>query len=324
MLREPRFQEDRLALAKEQALQEMKKRNDDAADIERARVERAALRREALHQPLHHRGLGQGDHARRPGAPSTGSTSIPANMVAGGRRARSRGPTMLREAGGRLRRLAEHRARRCRPPPGGDRHRRARASTASRRTCNQGRVSHRPARGEARQPRRLRARGDERDPGRQRVHLAHHARPSARTRGSPTRRAPACASACTTRAPSAPSSSPRAAPCPTRRSWCWRRSRRSASSRSPRRSWTRSSDNLIETFPSNFASKAQAMAHLRRRTSTRGRDPAYWQTYRDRIRAVTAADVQRVARDAPGAGEDGRPGGGRPEGDRRSATASTR
>jgi predicted Zn-dependent peptidase len=34
MLREPRFQEDRLALAKEQALQEMKKRNDDSADIE--------------------------------------------------------------------------------------------------------------------------------------------------------------------------------------------------------------------------------------------------------------------------------------------------
>ena len=34
MLREPRFQEDRLALAKEQALQEMKKRNDDTADIE--------------------------------------------------------------------------------------------------------------------------------------------------------------------------------------------------------------------------------------------------------------------------------------------------
>src|SRR5947209_9038408 len=34
MLREPRFQEDRLALAKEQTLQEMKKRNDDSADIE--------------------------------------------------------------------------------------------------------------------------------------------------------------------------------------------------------------------------------------------------------------------------------------------------
>jgi hypothetical protein len=26
------------------------------------------------------------------------------------------------------------------------------------------------------------------------------------------------------------------------------------------------------------------------------RDPAFWPTYRDRIRAVTAADVQRVAR----------------------------
>ncbi|HEV8253719.1 MAG TPA: insulinase family protein, partial [Vicinamibacteria bacterium] len=35
MLKEPRFQEDRLALAKEQMLQEMKKRNDDSADIER-------------------------------------------------------------------------------------------------------------------------------------------------------------------------------------------------------------------------------------------------------------------------------------------------
>src|SRR6185295_504449 len=34
MLRSPRFQEDRLALAKEQTLQEMKKRNDDSEDIE--------------------------------------------------------------------------------------------------------------------------------------------------------------------------------------------------------------------------------------------------------------------------------------------------
>ena len=34
MLREPRFQEDRLALAREQSLQAMKKRNDDSGDIE--------------------------------------------------------------------------------------------------------------------------------------------------------------------------------------------------------------------------------------------------------------------------------------------------
>ena len=51
----------------------------------------------------------------------------------------------------------------------------------------------------------------------------------------------------------------------------------------------------IETFPSSFASKAQAMAVFASDEYT-GRDPRYWTTYRDRIRAVTLADVQRVAR----------------------------
>jgi zinc protease len=54
-------------------------------------------------------------------------------------------------------------------------------------------------------------------------------------------------------------------------------------------------DSLVETFPSNFASKAQAMAIFASDEYT-GRDPSYWRTYRDRIRAVTAADVLRVAR----------------------------
>jgi predicted Zn-dependent peptidase len=53
--------------------------------------------------------------------------------------------------------------------------------------------------------------------------------------------------------------------------------------------------SLIETFPSSFASKAQAMAVFASDEYT-GRDPSYWTTYRDKIRAVTAADVQRVAR----------------------------
>jgi zinc protease len=53
--------------------------------------------------------------------------------------------------------------------------------------------------------------------------------------------------------------------------------------------------NLIETFPSNFASQAQAMGIFASDEYTR-RDPAYWATYRDRIQAVTAADVQRVAK----------------------------
>jgi predicted Zn-dependent peptidase len=53
--------------------------------------------------------------------------------------------------------------------------------------------------------------------------------------------------------------------------------------------------SLVETFPSNFASKAQAMAIFASDEYT-GRAPGYWTTYRDRIRAVTPADVQRVAR----------------------------
>jgi predicted Zn-dependent peptidase len=52
--------------------------------------------------------------------------------------------------------------------------------------------------------------------------------------------------------------------------------------------------NLIATFPSNFESKAESMGLFAADEYTK-RDPAYWITYRDRIRAVTAADVQRVA-----------------------------
>jgi predicted Zn-dependent peptidase len=52
--------------------------------------------------------------------------------------------------------------------------------------------------------------------------------------------------------------------------------------------------NLVETFPSNFESKAQAMGIFAADEYTR-RDPSFWPTYRDRIAAVTAADVQRVA-----------------------------
>ena len=55
-------------------------------------------------------------------------------------------------------------------------------------------------------------------------------------------------------------------------------------------------ENLIATFPSQFASKAQTVAVFASDEYTH-REPTYWQTYRDRIRAVTAADVQRVARE---------------------------
>ena len=55
-------------------------------------------------------------------------------------------------------------------------------------------------------------------------------------------------------------------------------------------------DNLIATFPGQFASKAQTAGIFASDEYTK-RDPAFWQTYRDRIAAVTAADVQRVARE---------------------------
>jgi predicted Zn-dependent peptidase len=53
--------------------------------------------------------------------------------------------------------------------------------------------------------------------------------------------------------------------------------------------------SLIETFPSNFASIAQTLGMFAADEYTK-RDPSFWTTYRDRIRAVSTADVQRVAR----------------------------
>lgn len=54
-------------------------------------------------------------------------------------------------------------------------------------------------------------------------------------------------------------------------------------------------NNLIQTFPSNFESKAQQAGLFAIDEYTK-RDPLFWSTYRDRIQAVTAADIQRVAK----------------------------
>ncbi len=53
--------------------------------------------------------------------------------------------------------------------------------------------------------------------------------------------------------------------------------------------------SLIETFPSSFGSKAQAVGIFASDEFTK-RDPSFWPTYRERVRAVTAADVERVAK----------------------------
>ncbi len=51
---------------------------------------------------------------------------------------------------------------------------------------------------------------------------------------------------------------------------------------------------LIETFPRTFESKEAMLGVFVDDEMTR-RAPDYWRTYRDRVRAVTAADVMRVA-----------------------------
>ena len=54
-------------------------------------------------------------------------------------------------------------------------------------------------------------------------------------------------------------------------------------------------NNLIQTFPSTFESKMQQAGTFASDEYTK-RDPLFWTGYRDRIQAVTAADIQRVAR----------------------------
>jgi predicted Zn-dependent peptidase len=54
-------------------------------------------------------------------------------------------------------------------------------------------------------------------------------------------------------------------------------------------------NSLVESFPSNFASAAQVVGTFAGDEYTH-RDPAFWSTYRDRIRAVSREEVQRVAR----------------------------
>lgn len=52
---------------------------------------------------------------------------------------------------------------------------------------------------------------------------------------------------------------------------------------------------LIETFPRRFESKA-GMLRLFVDDELTGRDPAFWQTYRNHVRAVTSDDIMRVAK----------------------------
>ena len=51
---------------------------------------------------------------------------------------------------------------------------------------------------------------------------------------------------------------------------------------------------FVERFPQQFASR-QAVLNLFVEDELTGRDPAFWRTYRDRVRAIDADEVRRVA-----------------------------
>jgi zinc protease len=53
-------------------------------------------------------------------------------------------------------------------------------------------------------------------------------------------------------------------------------------------------NSAIETFPRIFSSAA-AIASTFANDEFTGRDPKFWQTYRDKVRSVTADEIQRVA-----------------------------
>ena len=115
MLKQPRFQEDRLRLAKEQALQEMKKRNDDAEDIEQREWNVLLYGEQHFSNRFATAASIRVHHARRPrGLPPA---LLPPREHDRGRLRRLLARGDDPEAGGGVRELAGRRSRRCRPCP---------------------------------------------------------------------------------------------------------------------------------------------------------------------------------------------------------------
>ena len=312
MLKEPRFQEDRLALAKEQALQDMKKRNDDAADIEAREWSVLLNGEDHFTNRFTTEASVTRHHPRRP-------HGLPPPVVP------------PREHGGRRVRLvlAGGDAREAREGVRGLAHSSARASPRARRPS----APRRPA---STGSRRTSTRAGSRcglptvrrdSPDIYALEVMNEilggsgfssriTRSCARTRASPIPRARASRfgvyypgrfrAGFQSKSRSVPYATPlvlqeirkiREAPV----------SGRGAGAR----------QGQLDRHLSLRASppRARRMGVFAADEYTK-RDPSFWATYRDRIRAVTAADVSARGPRAPGPGEDGPARGGQPQGDR--------
>ena len=300
MLRNPRFDEERLGVEKGKTLEAMKQRNDDADDIlarewawllygrehfERAGSTAARARGDRPRRPRRlpppdlgcrgsgHRGLGR---RRREGRswPNLG------RRLAGWPRGRSAavaaGAPEFTPAPGRLPRREGH-------PAGQGR----RSATAASRSTDWA------------DPELVRDRGDERHPRRRRLHLAADEADPLR-RGARLRRRLELRR----RRLLAGASSAWATPRRTRRSptpWrsCSRSSRGSGASRSRRRSSRIAKSSFDRHLPARLRVRGADRGHLRAATSSSAGRTSYWNGYRERIEAVTADGRARGGEASP-------------------------
>ncbi len=291
MLRSPGFQEDRLKLAKEQMLQDMKKRNDESEAIEGREFS-------VLVYGDDHIGNRFSTEASINALTRADLVAFhdmyyyPANMIlaVSGAFTKAEMVKKLEEA------FANWPSPKRVVAPVADGHQdRGSRLLSHRQGCQSGPGLGGPARRSAHLARRLRARSDERDPRRQRFHSRASCARSDRTKAWPIPRAAASSFGTYFPGRFRASFQSKSSTVAYALQLVFGEIRKMRETRVTDEELLTIKNNIIQTFPSNFESKAQQAGTFAADEYTK-RDPLYWSTYRDRIQAVTAADVQRVAR----------------------------